>query len=38
MINLYVLHILLSLKRKGLSDARVAPLFKKEYGFDVHIL
>ena len=35
MISFYVLSERFFLKRKGLSDARVASITKKEYGFAV---
>ena len=38
MISFYILSIWFFLKRKGLSDARVASITKKEYGFAVHFL
>ena len=38
MINFHILTERFFLKRKGLSDARVASITKKEYGFDVHFL
>ena len=37
-ITFYTLSKILFLKREGLSDARVASITKKEYGFAVHIL
>ena len=36
MISFYILSEIFVLKRKGLSDARVASITKKEYGFTVH--
>ena len=36
MISLYILSKKLFLKREGLSDARVASITEKEYGFAVH--
>ena len=36
MISFYILSKIIFLKRKGLSDARAAPITKKEYGFAVH--
>ena len=38
MINFYILSERFFLKRKRLSDARVALITKKEYGFAVHFL
>ena len=38
MINFYILSKRLILKREGLSEARVASITKKEYGFTVHVL
>ena len=38
MISFYILSTRFFLKRKGLSDARVASIIKKEYGFAVHFL
>ena len=38
MISFYILPKRFFLKRKGLSDAIVAKITKKEYGFAVHIL
>ena len=38
MISFYILSTRFFLKRKGLSDARVASITKKEYGFEVHFL
>ena len=38
MISFYILSERFFLKHKGLSDARVAPVTKKEYGFAVHFL
>ena len=38
MISFYVLSERFFLKRKGLSDATVASITKKEYGFAVHFL
>ena len=35
MISFYILSERFLLKRKGLSDARVASITKKEYGFGV---
>ena len=37
MISFYILSKRLFLKPKGLSDARVASINKKEYGFAVHL-
>ena len=36
MISFYILYKRFFLKREGLSDARVASITKKEYGFAVH--
>ena len=36
MNSFYILSIRFFLKRKGLSDARVEIITKKEYGFEVH--
>ena len=36
MISFYILSKGFFLKRKGLSDARVVSITKKEYGFAVH--
>ena len=36
MISFYILSKRLSLKRKGLSNARVVSITKKEYGFAVN--
>ena len=36
MINFYILSKGLFLKRKGLSDARVASITKKEFGYSVY--
>ena len=38
MISFYIISKRFFLKRKGLSDARVLSLNKKEYGFAVHLL
>ena len=38
MISFHILSIRFFLKRKGLSDAKVASITKKEYGFEVHFL
>ena len=38
MISFYILSKRFSLKREGLSDARVATITKKEYGFAVQLL
>ena len=38
MISFYILSKRFFLKRKGLSDAIVAKITTKEYGFVVHIL
>ena len=38
MISCYILSIRSFLKRKGLSDARVVSITKKEYGFLLHFL
>ena len=38
MISFYILSTRFFLKCKGLSDARVASVTKKEYGFAVHFL
>ena len=38
MISFYILSIRSFLKRKGLSDARVVSITKKEYGFLLHFL
>ena len=38
MISFCVLSKRIFLKRKGSSDARVASVTKKEYGFEVHFL
>ena len=38
MISFYILSKNFSLKREGLSDARVASITKKEYSFAVHYL
>ena len=38
MVSFYILSKRFFLKRKGLSDARVASVTKKEYGFAVHFL
>ena len=38
MIGFYILYKIFFLKHKGLSDARVASITKKEYGFAVHFL
>ena len=36
MISFHILSKTIILKRKGLSDARVGSITKKEYGFAVH--
>ena len=38
MISFHILAKRLFVKRKGLSDARVASIIKKEFGFAVHFL
>ena len=38
MINFYILSKRFFLRCKGLSDARVKLIIKKEYGFAVHFL
>ena len=38
MISFYILSKRFVLKHEGLSDARVASITKKEYGFAVHVL
>ena len=38
MISFSIISERFFLKRKGLSDARVASITKKEYGFAVHFL
>ena len=38
MISFYILSKRLDLKRKGLPDARLLSLTKKEYGFALHFL
>ena len=38
MISFYIISKRFFLKRKGLSDAKVLSLNKKEYGFAVHLL
>ena len=37
MISFYIVSTRFSRKRKGLSDARVVSMTKKEYGFVVHL-
>ena len=38
MISFYILSERFFLKREGLSNARIASITKKEYGFAVHYL